>query len=642
MEVRTSNFARFDAVKPIEQNHRRLYLLLYRRFVRQFAVGGSFLLLISTDAISASFRWASSSNRIYIEGGGVATLSDIKGALPKAPLDLVDPVNKIWILRVNLVVDDGSLLVLHGTSEEGGDVNELRLLSNNSSAPGSFVSVTADYGVLDIRATTITSWDTAAGEPDLEFATYGRAFVRVRSRLAADGVTPLASRMDVVLSEICYLGYNAAESYGLAWKVIGSQPDILDRVRVHGEIRHSRIHDNYFGVYTYVAQDCLWLNNEVFSNVQHGLVPHSDSDNALIENNDVHHNGNHGIIASERCVGLVIRNNTFRSNVGNGIMLHRSSDDGLVEGNECSLNGDSGIAIVASLGTTIRDNVCLSNAHAGIRLSVGAGHCTVEGNEIGYSGKYGLYFYQGNDSPQPGDDGRPKHNRLASNLVHDCVGEGLKLTDGDDNWFTGNTFVANGSKMRFTTSTLTLFTSNSIPKDVTVKLTGSSSVANFVYFSGQPFVKLEMDRYSSGSYFEDYRNAIFDVPEDAYTTVSGVPPNASSAFSLHYSQLGSSTTVVTRNLFAYVDIGIVWVKPTVWKLTGNMAKSWRAHAQTDSPIEYVVGDLNPGADYEVLEDSASYGVITANAEGRIGFWVDPALWSPPYRTNKMTYSIVPR
>lgn len=645
MEIQIANCDRVNAVRSAEQNHSRLYLLLYRKLLKQIAVGGAAILL-TLPAFGATFRWASSSNRIYVENGGSATLSDIKAALPNAPLDLVDAGNKVWLLRANMLIEDGTVLVLHGTSA-GGDVNEFRLQSKNSSASGSFVSVTADYGGIDVKATKITSWNTSAGAADTEYANYGRAFVRVRSKLAADGVTPLESRMDVVDSEICYLGYDAAESYGLVWKVIGSQSNLFDLVQVRGNITNSRIHHNWFGVYTYGAQDCEWLNNEIYSNIQYGFDPHDDSDDLLIEGNNVHHNGNHGIIASKRCDHVVIRNNLSWANAKNGIMLHRHCDDSLIEDNETYLNGDSGIALFDNDRTLVRNNLILSNSNAGMRFSVGCSDNVVENNELGYGGGYGFYFYPGSDpaEPDPVDPtvtNRNRRNRILNNYVHDCEGEGIKLTDGDDNWFTGNTFVANGSKIRFTTSTGTLFISNSIPADVTVKLTGSSSVANFVYFDGQPFVKLEMDQYSSGSYFEDYNNAIFDVDEDVYTTASGVPPNASSALTLLYSQLGSSTTVVRRELFCYVDIGTVWVNPTVWELTGDRAKSWKAYSQTDTPIEYVVGDLNPGADYEVFEDSTSYGVITASAEGHIAFWVDPAFWNPPYSTDNMTYSIVPR
>src|SRR6266536_1653323 len=331
---------------------------LYRRLLNPMATAAAVLLCLPVGADTA--RWASTSNRIYVENGGAVTLSDIKGLLPKAQLDLVDPVNGVWLLRADLWIKDGIALMIHGTAA-GGDVNELRLKGDNSSKAGSFVSITADWGTIDIQGTKIISWDTAASRPDTEYQTNGRAFMRVRSSLAADGVTPLESRMNIVDSDIGYLGYEAAESYGLAWKVVGVHPDpaksIFDYVKVRGDIMNSHIHNNYFGVYTFGAYGSKWLNNEVDHNAGYGLDPHDDSDSLLIDGNDVHHNGIghlrnhegnprglHGIIASRRCDHLIIRNNRSWANAGNGIMLHRHCDDSIVEENQAFLNGDSGVA----------------------------------------------------------------------------------------------------------------------------------------------------------------------------------------------------------------------------------------------------------------------------------------------------------
>ena len=284
---------------------RRRSILQRLRRVGQFAAAAAVLLLLLSPARAATFRFATTSNRIYVEGGGSATLSNIKAAMPNAPLDLVDPANGVWLLRANLVIADGSVIVLHGTAI-GGDVNEFRLQSNNSSVSNSFVSVMADYGSIDIASTRILSWDLAANGPDTEFQTFGRAFVRVRSRLAVDGVTPQESRMDILDSDISYLGYDFAESYGLTWKVSGAHPDttkrIFDYVNVYGDILNSRIHHSFWGTYTYGAFGSRWLNNEVDNNAGYGFDPHDDSDYMVIEGNNVHHNGligrgHHGIIA---------------------------------------------------------------------------------------------------------------------------------------------------------------------------------------------------------------------------------------------------------------------------------------------------------------------------------------------------------
>ena len=67
----------------------------------------------------------------------------------------------------------GAKLVLHG-SPVGGDVDELRLKSNNLSG-NTFIMVRADWGTVDIDSTKITSWDESASGPDTKYAQYGRA-----------------------------------------------------------------------------------------------------------------------------------------------------------------------------------------------------------------------------------------------------------------------------------------------------------------------------------------------------------------------------------------------------------------------------------------------------------------------------------
>src|SRR6266496_2687342 len=98
---------------------------MYHTF-KQISVACGLCVICAPCAFGATFRWSALLNRVYVENGGPATLSNIKAALSNAPIDLVDVSNKIWLLRADLLVRDGSALVLHG-ARLGGDVNELRL-----------------------------------------------------------------------------------------------------------------------------------------------------------------------------------------------------------------------------------------------------------------------------------------------------------------------------------------------------------------------------------------------------------------------------------------------------------------------------------------------------------------------------------
>jgi nitrous oxidase accessory protein NosD len=563
-------------------------------------------------ALAATYRYASSSNRIYVEDGGTATLSSIKAALPMAPLDRVSTSPMIWLLRANLVLRDGSSLALHG-SAVGGDTDELRLLSRN--VEDGFVFISAEHGTLDIQRTRIRSWDPDTGGPDTEYATHGRAWIRVRSMLAADGVTPLESRMDIRESDIGYLGYAASEAYGLVWKVIGSAAGLYDKVQVRGDIFGSRIHHNYFGVYTYGHQDGVWTENEVDHNVQYGFDPHDDSDNLLIADNDVHDNGNHGIIASKRCDHVVIRGNRSWANSGNGIMLHRSSDDAVVEGNEAWLNADSGVALFAVKRAAVRDNVLLDNGKAGIRLSMGVRDSVVERNEIGHAGRYGLYFYRGSDTPEPGDDGRNRGNAFVDNVVHGSGYRPIKMSDSDATTFERNSFRDDAKAFELRRSAGTRFTANEFPADVEVRTEGTSALPGSTRFDRQDRVKVKVDEHSWVR-FTDAGNAVFDPDETVYTSVTA----EGSSLVLTAAEIGTTSTVHRRALLVHPQSGSVAVDPFSWNLGGDRSKRWHARASAaGSPIQFTVGDLVPGASYRAYADGVRIGTLAADSTGAISF-----------------------
>ena len=386
-------------------------------------------------------RYASSTNIIYVEGVA-ATLSDIKHTVPLAPLEQIDPVAGIWKLDANILIVDGGSLRLHGT-EIGGDVNELRMKSENTLDPHAISEIRADYGNIDIRSTKIISWDSVVAGPDTEYETFQRAFIRARSRVAEDG-TLQESRMDIFDSEVGYLGYFGAEAYGLSWKVVGDAGlnfELYDQAAVYGDIHNSYIHHNYYGIYTYGAQGGVWRNNEVAHNVLYGIDPHDDSDFILIEDNYAHSNGLHGIICSVRCNGLTIRNNVSTNNDGHGIMLHRVVDNNLIEGNTTSNNARTGIVVFDGNNNIVRNNTAESNMH-GIRLSMGSSDNVVEFNHTGNNLRHGVFLYQGSDPPRAGDDGKPKRNIIRNNNIYENGQTAIRILDSVDTTIEDNTETA--------------------------------------------------------------------------------------------------------------------------------------------------------------------------------------------------------
>ncbi|HWN94768.1 MAG TPA: right-handed parallel beta-helix repeat-containing protein [Methylomirabilota bacterium] len=570
-------------------------------------------------AWGVSYRWSAGSYRIYVTGPGTVTLSDVRAGMPNAPLAQVAPA--VWHLRANLVMENGARLLLHGT-KIGGDVNQLRLQSNNTGESNAFVHVTADWGSIDIRSTSITSWDDAVNGPDTESGPLRRAFIRVRSSLAPDGVTPRESRMDVIDSDIGYLGSHDAEAYGLVWKVIespnstyGSVTNLYNLVNVYGDIIHSRLHHNYFGMYSYGAYGMRMINNEADHNVGYGLDPHDDSDYLVIEGNNVHHNGLHGIIASQRCNNIIIRNNISWNNALNGIMLHRYCDDSLIENNRSLHNGDSGVALFDNRRTIVRGNTCLRNFNAGIRLSVGAQDNLIENNEFGDGGNYGLYLYKGGDLPFPGDDGHPKRNRFVNNYIHHNAGNPVFLTDGDDNSFVGNIFEGSAGPLRFINGARNRMESNALPREIFVNTQGMPDFLSSTIVRNQGAISIQVDGFSS-AIFEGSNGRIFD-PEEPGIATTAAP--AGSTLTLTTVQIAKTSFVQMRNLQATPDVGTARVTVTVWNVPPTLSKGWLTQASSSTRrITYRVGDLTPGGGYQITRNGVASS-YTADSTGTITF-----------------------
>lgn len=398
------------------------------------------LTLWSAQGNAAGFHYERDQNLIVIDG--VATSPGaLHAAMPQVPLAPVDGQRGTWLLRANILVRGGGTLRVHG-HQAGGEVDELRLKSDNVDAPGAFVSITADHGWLDIKGTRITSWDSAAQGPDTDYDN-GRAFIRARSRLRTMNLVPEQSRMDVIDSEISFLGYNAGESYGLTWKVVAPESASLEHTGVYGSVVNSRIHDNFVGVYSTGLRGGKWQHNEIDHNARYGLAPHTGSDGLLIEDNAVHDNGDHGITVRKDCERVVIRRNRVWSNSASGISVHDGPRGTLIEANLVHHNADSGILIHASTGTTVRGNTVRDNTVTGIQLAMGAAGNHIEDNQVFNNGLYGVYVGRGRGQPTRGD-GQPRSNEIVRNAIYGSGTDNVRPEQPALNRYADNTFTDPG------------------------------------------------------------------------------------------------------------------------------------------------------------------------------------------------------
>lgn len=468
-------------------------------------------------------RYASTSDTIYVTPGTVDTLTEIKAACPGAPLTLVDAVNKIWELNADLVIQGGAKLTLDGAT---GDVKVLRLQSLASGLQKDITAITAQHGQIDITGTQITSW-TGTG-PDTDAAVpsggvRGRAFIRALSYLQSS--TPRQSTMNIVNSDLGYLGYNGAEAYGVAYKARGcgiEATSVCDVLNVLGRQTGSRFHHNFMGTYAWGGQAMLFDGNKYDNNKSYGLDPHDDSDYLTITNNEFSNNSNHGLICSQRCDHLVITGNKSLDNgrtpyVGpgdddpndnqvHGIMLHRGVTDTLVANNVVSgqING-GGIVIFDSVGNTVRDNTVTDNKY-GLRFSVGTRDTLVTGNTVRNSSSFALYTYKGSDAPvYTGTSGRPAGINFTNNTFSGAGAELFKVQDADRFTFTGGS-ITPGSLSRgpkFERSKGHVYDKTVItPTGTTFTLRGTSTSKTDVTFQNMKSsaIKVSKDSYSTARF----------------------------------------------------------------------------------------------------------------------------------------------
>ncbi|MEW5850346.1 MAG: right-handed parallel beta-helix repeat-containing protein [Myxococcota bacterium] len=386
--------------------------------------------------------WSATGKVVTIRGPVSCTLSDVAEVVSE---EVLQPMSgNRWLLRAKLMLEDGARLVLHGAGV-GGDVDELRLMSN-SARPEGTVWIIAQWGEVDIDGARIRSWDEDLGGPDTEPGRRGRAYLAVKSFM--EGGVARESRMSIRNSELSHLGYNAPEAYGLSWKVMGtgesgSTSPVFDQVEVYASVTDSHLHDSYMGAYTWGASCSEFARNEVAYHEVYGLDPHDNSDHLDIIDNQIHHNGLHGIICSKNCDNLTIRGNVSHDNGGHGIMLHRAITQSVVEGNEVYNNAGIGIAVHESNDNLIRNNLAHDN-ETGIRVYVGSANNVIQDNEVFNNSMVGIEFTPGLDRPTQGD-GHPRNNLVQGNHVHHNRVSGLRSGDARRQIIRNNRVQSNGT-----------------------------------------------------------------------------------------------------------------------------------------------------------------------------------------------------
>lgn len=232
-----------------------------------------------------------SSKTIYVEGrGSIVTLPKIYNALNHGSI-LEKLNNKEWLLKTNLLVRKGVILII-----DDSDVSWLKLKSGKNG----FVWLQSNSGDISIKNTKITSWDEENQAPDTNYED-GRSFILARQN----------GRMDIMNSELSFLGYEDGLKSGVAWHTTGNNPT---NYLITGQVLDNKFYNNYSSIYLSGTTEMIVSNNEIAYNVQYGINIRKGANNLFIKNNLIHDNGDYGIIVPKQFFNNVITDNVYHNN----------------------------------------------------------------------------------------------------------------------------------------------------------------------------------------------------------------------------------------------------------------------------------------------------------------------------------------
>ncbi|NJN17541.1 MAG: hypothetical protein HC822_15350 [Oscillochloris sp.] len=389
---------------------------------------------------------------VFVSGqGATITLPEMQAALqvisPTVAL-IENQGNGTWQANASLFIGRGVRLEVTAASgvswlklrSQGGDIT----LSQGGADLynyQSFTNLRTYNGEILIDGVRVTSWDPTRNDFDRDISN-GRSYLLAK----------YDARMDIINSEISYLGSPDGESYGIAWRDVNDAeaPNTL-LTRVTGEVINSVFNYNYYGIYTYQAADMIFRGNTFHNNISYGFDPHDFSTNFLVEDNEAYENGNHGFIISRGCNNFTFRNNKSYNNRysvdgldrnAHGFMLDPGSPNSrypqepsfnnLFENNQAWGNDGYGLRILGSVDNIVRNNEFRDNLQ-GITLERGSTGNLIEGNTISNSGLYGIYIIRGSNN-----------NRLLVNTVSGSGRHGIYVKTGG-NEIAGNELLNNGS-----------------------------------------------------------------------------------------------------------------------------------------------------------------------------------------------------
>ena len=255
----------------------------------------------------------------------------------------------VYVLYVPLSIRSEGALVIKD--------NDVLLLSSKTGA------LISSFGKLYIIGAEVAGWNTQDNQP-----AYFTAAEEFRPYITTwcGSVTHIAS------SKISHLGYGAAQSYGIFYSSCRNaiyREDYPDIAGGTGWIIENEFTDNYFGFYSYDAEDIVILGNIYDKNIVYGIDPHDHSKNLIIAYNTTKNTKEkHGIIISRDVSDSFIFKNLAEENAGSGIMIDRNSTNNIIAYNISRRNQGDGLTFYESGHNISYGNTLIYNKKNGLRI----------------------------------------------------------------------------------------------------------------------------------------------------------------------------------------------------------------------------------------------------------------------------------
>jgi mannuronan 5-epimerase len=273
-------------------------------------------------------------------------LTGISNQLKDSALLRRESTDGVWLLNTSITIGEDAMLYINST-----DTTWLKMVGDEETAHALKVS-----GSLKIDSVKISSWNSETNDY-IKFRSDKRLPLAPTEEQSDINKLPrpylfidhAKGSTNITNSELAYLGYDCNDSKCHGMSFLGSESNT---------IKGNNIHHNNRGFYASQLGETILENNQVHTNYDYGIDPHTSTHDLIIRNNTAYDNGGIGIICSLDCYNITMENNRVYNNVVAGMMITRNTSNSVIRNNNIS-DESTGISVSESHNNEIYNNTLL-------------------------------------------------------------------------------------------------------------------------------------------------------------------------------------------------------------------------------------------------------------------------------------------